>query len=126
MKYINLVALVFLATFANANDKPEYAFDKVDKKLLPNANAIVRLSEQEVTILDLDNVLIRSHYVVTILKKEGETQALYSEYFSKLGSVEDIYGFIYDKRGELQFKIKEKDFRTFGVSAQAGYYDNSH
>jgi len=104
--------------------KGEYAASGINPELLANANAVLRVYDKEVEIKSPTEVVIRKHYVVTVLKKQGAHYASCSESFSKLEKVEKLKGYIYDKDGVLQLKIRESDFSTDAVSVEPGYYDD--
>lgn len=108
-----------------SKDKSEYKASAINEAMLSNANAVVRLDEQEVVVKDLDKVQVKNHFAITILNREGESFAKCEIDFSVFEKVDEAYGFVYDKNGELQYKIKKSDFQIYSKILDAGFYDDS-
>jgi hypothetical protein len=124
-RLIFLIAYMAICQIAVADNRPEYAADKIKSGLVVNANAVMRSYERSVTIADGNNVVIKTHYVCTILNKHGDEYAFCRERFSKLELIDEIYGFIYDKDGIQKREITKDFFQTFSTTANAGYYGDS-
>jgi hypothetical protein len=125
MKRIVFTLSAVIASFlCFSAPKGDYAASNIDPALLANADAVYRISDEEVEIKSPSEVMIRKHYAVTVLNKRGAKYASCSESFSKLETVEKLRGYIYDKDGALKQKIKESDFGTIAVSLKPGYYDD--
>jgi len=126
MKKILILAATLIVPFIlAAKDKPELAVSHIDPKYMANASAVMRTYEQEVEIKDLNVVIIKEHYVITILRKEGLDYGICHAGFSSLEKVNEAYGFIYDREGAQKFKVKQGDFKVYTVTINAGYYDDN-
>lgn len=126
MKRIFILVILSLSAscVCQASEKKEYAFDLIDQRLLTHANAVMRMYQLEIKVESLESAVITEDYAVTILNKEGEQYAVCKEGFSKLTSIDDMHGYIYDRNGVQKTKIKESDFRVFPNSLAPGYYDD--
>lgn len=128
MKWIARIVtgvLLFMFTSTSAADKPEYAAARIASGMLLHADVVVRDFEREIRIEQLDKVVVKTHYVVTILNKAGEEYARCSESFSQLEKISRLYGYVYDKDGDLKFKIKESEFTPRQLTLNAGFYDDT-
>ncbi|MFY7901261.1 MAG: DUF3857 domain-containing protein [Chitinophagaceae bacterium] len=117
-KYVYLLVSVIVAPIVLWSQL--YKASLIPDSLKENANAVVRFEELHIQIESIDKAVIKHKRVVTILNEEGEGFARYDNSYSKLISLSDISGYLYDAEGKLIRKIKKKD-----ISDVTGTDDNT-
>src|SRR6266542_3620051 len=125
MKYIQYLLLwsgLFLTTTAFGQT---FDVTKIDKELLKNANAVVRLNEHTFNVSDTAKATYTGHQVVTILNKSGESYAPLYDSYDKFEKITDIKGKIYNSKGELIRKIKSSDFTDQSAIADYSLYEDN-
>ncbi|HPG12274.1 MAG TPA: DUF3857 domain-containing protein [Chitinophagaceae bacterium] len=112
--------ILFLFSFISLQllaGEGEYAVSKIPKSLIKNANAVLRLEEVRLHIVNTGQTVITNHYVITILNENGDRWSDFYEYYNKFREVESVEGFLYDAYGNQIKKIKKKDIEDIsGVS----------
>jgi hypothetical protein len=98
--------------------KNEYSALLISSSLKENANAVVRDNFIEITIEDVDRMLVKKREVVTVLNKLGEVDARIAEGYDNDTKITDLSAIIYDAFGTQIKKYKERDF--IDVSAVSG------
>lgn len=124
MKLSVLICMLLSGIYAMAGEHVSYDAASIPVSLLPNANAVTRLTEKEMIIRSLDEVVEKSHVVITVLNKEGDQYGTLILHSSKLNHLDEVYGYIYDKNGKQKDKIKRSDFSTQNASLQPGFYND--
>ena len=87
-------------------------------ELKENANAVVRDNAIEVTIEDVDEMVVTKKVVVTVLNKLGRSDARIVESYDNDTKITKLSAYIYDAFGNEIKKYKERDFTD--VSAVDG------
>lgn len=87
----------------------EYAVVKIPDSLKINASVIKRIEEFTVEIKSISKAVVRHKYAITILNERGEGYANYVNGYTKLISLGDISGKLFDADGKLIRSIKRKD-----------------
>lgn len=87
-------------------------------ELKEDANAVVRNSSIEITIEEVDKMIITKKEIVTVLNKLGNTDAQIIESYDNNTKITDLSAIIYDAFGNEIKKYKERDF--LDVSAVDG------
>lgn len=87
----------------------EYAAVKIPDSLKINASVIKRFEEFTVEIKSISKAIVRHKYAITILNERGEGYANYVNGYTKLISLGDISGKLFDAEGKLIRSIKRKD-----------------
>jgi len=96
---------------AQPKELPEVAISKLPLDLIKGANAVVRFHEEKLEIIDASKAIRSVRLAITILNEKGAEQdgnivVFYDGEFYKL---KEVVGAVYDKRGNREEKIKEKD-----------------
>jgi hypothetical protein len=87
-----------------------YSVSLIPDSLSMNANAVIRLSETDLMIIDSRNALLKVKEVTTVLNKSGIKHGqLYIPYSEKFEKIISITGVIYDQFGIEKSKIKKTD-----------------
>ena len=100
------------------SQKREYASLLIPSSLKENSNAVVRNSAIEITIEDIDKMMVSKTEVVTVLNKLGIADARISESYDNDTKITNLSAIIYDAFGNQIKKYKERDF--LDVSAVSG------
>jgi hypothetical protein len=119
-----LVCLAGSALVSRAKDG-DYAVAKINPALLKNANAVLRLEELRVEIINPGKLRYSNHYVITILNEAGDRWAAFHEYYDKFQKIESAEGVLYSAEGKQLKKVKTKDMMDVsGVSDGSLIDDN--
>ena len=97
MKYF-FYCFFFLPNFLVAQD---YKASLIPDSLKTDANAVKRFEELHVIVKDIDKAIIKHKYAITILNENGEDFAYYENSYSKLHTLSDISGKLFDADGKL-------------------------
>ena len=100
------------------SQKREYASLLIPSELKENSNAVVRNSAIEITIEDIDKMIVSKTEVVTVLNKLGIADARIFESYDNDTKITNLSAIIYDAFGNQIKKYKERDF--LDVSAVDG------
>lgn len=92
-----------------------YPVADVPKNLLPYASAVVRNMETVTEVKDLNTTISRYKVAVTILNKNGESNADMVIWYDKSRRIKYIKGAVYDEYGKQTAKISEKNFSDFSA-----------
>src|SRR5688572_16641352 len=109
-RYFIFFALFFLVKSTSAADD-QYSIAKIPLQLLKGANAVVRLDEQTVVLKSLEKMVIRNHYVITILNEKGDRFADLTEQYDKFNSIESIDGNLYNAEGKKIKSLKKNEIK---------------
>tara|TARA_B100000795_G_C22804069_1_gene443753 strand:+ start:1066 stop:2889 length:1824 start_codon:yes stop_codon:yes gene_type:complete len=90
----------------------------ISSELKEDANAVVRNSDIEITIEDVDKMIVSKTKIVTVLNKLGNADARISESYDNDTKITNLSAIIYDALGNQIKKYKERDF--LDVSAVSG------
>ena len=102
-----------------------YHIDSIDKKMLKDANAVIRSYDLEIEVKELDNVVVREKCAITILNKKAKPYSAWREGYSQMKEVSKISAEIFDKDGKSIKKVKRSDFRKRSASSlMIAYYDD--
>lgn len=113
MRYLMLnVLLLCIASAAIAQD---YAVSKIPDSLVKNADAVKRSEEIIITVKDVDKVIVKRKYAITILNERGIYYSYYRNNYSIKESL-DITGTLYDSEGKKLKTVKRKDINDVSFS----------
>ncbi|MBC7652509.1 MAG: DUF3857 domain-containing protein [Deinococcales bacterium] len=94
----------------------DYKASLIPDSLKTDANAVKRFEELHVIVKDIDKAIIKHKYAITILNENGEDYAYYENSYSKLHTLSDISGKLFDADGKLLKTIKKKDIADLSAS----------
>lgn len=110
--------LFFLISFTCFSQDLELSALLISKELKEDANAVVRGFSMDITIDDVDKMIVTKKLVVTVLNKLGNSDARIVESYDNHTKITDLSAIIYDAFGKEIKKYKERDF--LDVSAVDG------
>ncbi|MDR6966337.1 hypothetical protein J2X31_000330 [Flavobacterium arsenatis] len=114
MRSLCFLLLVLIPT-TFFSQETNYAVANIPAELKENANAVVRLSHLDVTIVSQRSMLIIEKKVVTILNEHGVDDIVAFEYYDKSRKIKKIEAKILDSFGKELKTIKKKDFKDRSV-----------
>jgi hypothetical protein len=85
----------------NCNDIPD--------SLKENADAVVRFDNTVVTIQNLNKVIIRHEYAITVLNEKGNDYAEYYKSYDPMNVLNEATGVLYDATGKKLRSVKKKE-----------------
>ena len=115
--YLSIITFFFSISFS-FSQKINYAALLIPSELKENANAVVRDQSTEITIEDVNKMVVSKREVVTVLNKLGNTDARIVESYDNDNRITKLSAIIYDAFGNQLKKYKSKDF--LDVSAVDG------
>ncbi|HMR92605.1 MAG TPA: DUF3857 domain-containing protein [Chitinophagaceae bacterium] len=108
MKRILFLSITFFAV-SMAVSGQNYAVSGIPAALLKNANAVIRLEDEELEVMNPKQSVFTRHYAITILNEKGDRWAELVEYYDKLRAISDVEGYLYNAAGKQIRKMKKKD-----------------
>ncbi|MFD1255197.1 DUF3857 domain-containing protein [Mucilaginibacter terrae] len=123
IRYILLLSLFWLTSKAGA--QTFYDAATIPKELLPYASAVVRKMEVTTEVKDLNNTINHFKEVVTILNKNGESNADIAVWYNKSNRVKYIKGIVYDEFGKPVSKFTDKNFSDHSAGDDASLFIDS-
>ncbi|MFT3795158.1 DUF3857 domain-containing protein [Flavobacterium sp.] len=92
--------------------------------LKQNANAVVRLSENLITIESQRSMRISEKRIVTVFNEKGMEAVQAHSYYNKSTSIRNISATIYDAIGNELKKIRQKDFIDVSPNGGGTFYSD--
>lgn len=108
-----------------ARAQQNYDADQIPKPLLAYSSAVVRYSDQEIEVKDLDNTIYHIKEAVTILNKNGDTHAEIAVWHNKSNVIRYIKGAVYNAAGKLTGKFSERDFEDASAASNSSLFEDS-
>lgn len=115
--YLPLLVTLFsiVSTFSQ---KTNYSSLFIPSELKENANAVIRDNSIEITIEDVDQMVVRKREVITVLNKLGNRFSSISEHYDNDTKITKLSAVIYDAFGSQIKKYSKSKF--LDVSAVSG------
>ena len=114
---------VFISLPAKAGDAV-YPVFTISEDLKKNADAIVRLHEEEFIVLSPSKGIKRVRYVVTILNKNAKDHAHMYVPYDQLSKVKKFEGVVYNALGAKVGKLKKKDIEDMSNTGGSLFADD--
>ena len=123
------IVAFFLCCFFSLSVKGgegEYAVAKIPAALLKNSNMVIRLENESVELHSLTKLLLKRHFVITVLNEKGAKFARLVEFYDKFSEIKSIEGTLYDASGNKIKSLKSKDIEDFSGSSDNLADDNRY
>lgn len=108
----------------------DYAILRLNRDLVPGADAIVRNDFTHINLISPGEAVIKRSYAITILNDKADEYAGYYGYYDQFYSIEDIEGRLIDMAGKEIKKVKKKDITDLssetGISISDTRYKTHH
>jgi hypothetical protein len=120
MKISLVIAILLINTFISvrASDRMYKATD-ISPELLKDAKAVIRKSETVLEISDINKMVMRATYAITILNENGIRNSVFTQYYDKFMTVRKVKANLYDQYGVPIKNGTNLEVRDF--SANVGY-----
>lgn len=102
-----------------------YSASGLNTELTKNANAVFRLFEMNYTVKDTGKSVLKCHYVITILNKNGDSFAEFEQYYDKFSEISGLSGKLYNSAGVMIKKLKASDFSDVSAVSNSSIYDDN-
>ncbi len=119
-KQLTILTLITSLCCNIAKADEDYALSKVPEALLTGANAVMRDTKTEISIVSASEIYVTTHYAVTVLNEEGSHFAAVREEYDRFSKIESIEGWLYNKDSKLETHIPKKSQKE-----DYGMFDNS-
>ena len=123
-KKITLLCLLLYCLTVNAQEAG-YQSLSLDKELVKNANAVVRLEECRVEVKSPKDMRIRRKRVVTVLNKKGGQYVHAMEGYDNSRKIKSIEARVFDVFGKEIGKFRKKDFKDVSAVPQGTLYTDN-
>jgi hypothetical protein len=84
-------------------------FSDIPDSLKQNADAVVRFNNTVVTIQNLNKVIVRHEYAITVLNENGNAYAVYNNMYDPMNVLNEATGVLYDANGKKLRSVKKKE-----------------
>ncbi|HEX6180743.1 MAG TPA: DUF3857 domain-containing protein [Chitinophagaceae bacterium] len=121
-------SIVFLFCFgfiANASLAQSYAVYLIDTTLLKNANAVVRLEDEQYELRNLEKLVYRYKRAITILNEKGEEHSGLVVGYDPFRSIENLDGTLFDEDGKKIRTLKKGEVKDFSGTDGMSLADDS-
>ena len=113
MRHISFIAF-FCCLAQTAVAQLDYSAAAIPPECLPNANSVIRERELNYVISLPDEAEVEEWVVVTILNKDGISNATWTEHDDEFVKIKSLKGVVYDADGQLVRESKKQDIREYG------------
>lgn len=113
-----------LLCFCSKAVSQEFAVDKINPELLQQANVIKRSEHIQFEVISPINTVLRRKYALTILNEQGAGESDFVVFYSKLSSLKNFNGTLYDASGKEIKKIKWKDLKDESAISGSSLMDD--
>jgi transglutaminase-like putative cysteine protease len=104
------------ATATRAGVPPKYPVADIAGALRENAHAVVRLSDETLTVKSAARLVETVHRAITVLDEAGAVMAKELVYYDQLRTVSYFRGAVYDADGHLLRVLKASDIKDIALS----------
>ncbi|QKJ29609.1 DUF3857 domain-containing protein [Mucilaginibacter mali] len=111
--------------FISARAQQNYDASLIPQPLLAYSSAVIRYSDQEIEVKDLDNTIYHIKEAITILNKNGDQHAEIGVWHNKSCTIRYIKGAVYNSAGKLTGKFAEKDFEDASAASNSSLFEDS-
>ncbi|MEE9408051.1 MAG: DUF3857 domain-containing protein [Polaribacter sp.] len=120
-----LVITLFFYVSVTSAQKVNYAALLIPAELRENANAVVRNQSIEITIEDVNKMVVKERRTVTVLNKLGNRHVAMYESYDNDTRITKLFAFIYDGLGKQIKKYKQRDFTDVSAVDGGTLYSDS-
>lgn len=110
-----IVLFVFFQSFSQSN---LYTSLTVPSSLSQQANAVIRLSEMDISLVSSEEMVIKHKRIVTVMNKAGNSAVDAYVHYDDNVKIKELEVLVYNKFGANIKKVRKKDFKD--VSAVDG------
>lgn len=117
MRFFRATQFLFALLFITSSYSQDisYAAFTIASEFKENANAVVRLSQKNITIVSQNSMFITEKRVITVLNEYGISNINALEYYDKNRKIKKVEVSFYDALGKKIKTVKRKDFKDASV-----------
>ncbi len=115
----------FLLFHALYSQESNYQSLIINKSLIQDANAVVRLNETTININSINELVVTKKRVVTVLNELGNRNVNAMEWYDDSEKITNIQAVVYDYLGKEINKYKQKDFEDVSAVSGGTLYSDS-
>lgn len=128
-RYTFVLSLLLLATSIHAQEwpkgiDPKFPAATINPLLALEADAVIRLDQDEFDIASIKKATHRVRQVTTILSADGRDEGRLQIHYSKLISLRKVEGRIRDAEGNVIRKLKKEDMQDYSATWGTLYRDS--
>ncbi|WP_242689148.1 DUF3857 domain-containing protein [Pedobacter sp. SYSU D00535] len=124
MRYLILFTACFLNVLS-ASAQLTYPVAAIPKPLLSRAGAVVRNAETVIEVKDLDEVIYKRKFAITILNESAKEHANVVFEYDKTSSIKSVKGAIYNEIGLPIGKFSEKNMQDRSAVNDFSLYEDN-
>ena len=117
--------ILLLLCYCDASAQTNYSVNLISKDLLSRASAVIRNSDLQIVVKDLDDVTYNYKSAVTVLNKNGDNHAGLNLWYNKSWQIKSIKGTVYNEFSIPMGKITEKDFKDVSAANDFSLFEDS-
>jgi len=112
MRFKTLIILLIAGytSFSYCQEK-DLAVSNIPFKLLLNANSVVREDEMIIDVEDVDEMIISTKRIITVLNANGDNSAIAYQSYDEDLKIKKQHLTVYDAKGKEIKEFKQRDFR---------------
>ncbi len=122
-KLFLIINLIFIC-YTSGKELPKYKVSEIPEELTKDAFAVVRIDQGEFQVYSLDKAVLKTKAAITILDKNADEYAHFSEYYDKSITIKNINGCVYDKDGLLIKKFKNSEIEDQSITSYSLFDDS--
>lgn len=124
MRTLYGLILLFLASQLSGAE-PKYPASEIPADLKTASNAIVRLEEEKLTIMENGSIERRILSAITVLDENGEDEAYFYGHYDKYTRLRSVVGRVYDADGEHVETYRGDDIADVSMIGSSSLFDDS-
>ncbi|SEC30602.1 protein of unknown function [Tenacibaculum sp. MAR_2009_124] len=119
------IAMIFLANNLLFSQELNLQALLIPEELKINADAVLRLADQKITISAVDEMLVSKKRIVTVLNKRGNRHIRGYAHYNADTKIKKLSAIIYDGFGEKIKKYSKNDFKDVSAVSGGTLYSDS-
>jgi transglutaminase-like putative cysteine protease len=124
VKLLTTAALVLLTSSLVHAQNP-YDVAKIPAELMQGSSVVIRNESLNLLVKSKSSAIVSYKTAVTILSKNGDGQAIMSDYYDKLSSIYNLKAAMYDASGTKIKTFKSADFKDRSLIGDGTMYDDN-
>ncbi len=117
-------SVIFLLLSPALFAQKTFRADAIPQSLRPYANAVVRLSETEHTVVSPSMFETRRRHVITVMNLQGVDEGIIVAPYNKLIQIKSLKATIYDAAGNVLKKLKMSEFDDLSMISRFSLFED--
>ncbi|WP_129713618.1 DUF3857 domain-containing protein [Pedobacter sp. SYP-B3415] len=119
-----LITAILTTCFVTAASAQDYDAGKIAGNLQEKASYIVRMDDTRFEVKGPGNAVQTTKYVVTVLNKNGDHAAAFTEFYDRSSSIYNLKATLYDAWGKKTKEYKSSDFIDQSAISSYSLYED--